>query len=62
MLILARRVGGSLAVGDGVIIMVLVAKGNQVRIGFRAPKEVAAYREEILRRVEGSAVAEDAST
>ena len=52
MLILTRRVGVSLMIGDEVTITVLGVKGNQVRIGVKAPKEVAVHREEILNRIE----------
>ena len=52
MLILTRRVGESLMIGDDVTITVLGVKGNQVRIGVNAPKEVAVHREEILNRIE----------
>ena len=52
MLILTRRVGESLMIGDDVTITVLGVKGNQVRIGVDAPKEVAVHREEILNRIE----------
>ena len=47
MLILTRRVGETLMVGDDVTVTVLGVKGNQVRIGVNAPKEVAVHREEI---------------
>ncbi|MGA0151735.1 MAG: carbon storage regulator CsrA, partial [Luminiphilus sp.] len=46
MLILTRRVGESLMVGDDVTITVLGVKGNQVRVGVNAPKDVAVHREE----------------
>ena len=52
MLILTRRVGESLMIGGDVTITVLGVKGNQVRIGVKAPKEVAVHREEILNRIE----------
>ena len=55
MLILTRRVGESLMVGDEVTITVLGVKGNQVRVGVKAPKEVAVHREEILNRIEEGA-------
>ena len=58
MLILTRRVGESLMIGDEVTITVLGVKGNQVRIGVQAPKEVAVHREEILNRIE-EATSED---
>ena len=61
MLILTRRVGESLMIGDDVTITVLGVKGNQVRIGVKAPKEVAVHREEILNRIEEAAAAEDQS-
>ena len=48
MLILTRRVGESLIIGDDVTITVLGVKGNQVRIGVNAPRDVAVHREEIL--------------
>ena len=52
MLILTRRVGETLMVGDDVTISVLGVKGNQVRIGFNAPKEVSVHREEIYMRIQ----------
>ena len=55
MLILTRRVGESLMIGDDVTITVLGVKGNQVRIVVDAPKEVAVHREEILDRIENAA-------
>lgn len=51
MLILTRRVGESVMVGDDVTITVLDVKGNQVRIGVNAPKDVAVHREEIYERI-----------
>ena len=50
MLILTRRVGESLLIGDDVTITVLGVKGNQVRIGVNAPRNVAVHREEVLNR------------
>jgi carbon storage regulator len=52
MLILTRRVGETLMIGDEVTVTVLGVKGNQVRIGVNAPKEVAVHREEIYRKIE----------
>jgi len=52
MLILTRRVGETLMIGDNVTITVLQINGNQVRIGINAPKEVAVHREEIYEKVQ----------
>lgn len=52
MLILTRRVGETLMIGNDVQVTVLGNKGNQVSIGVAAPKEVAVYREEIYQRIQ----------
>lgn len=52
MLILTRRVGESLIIGDDVVVNVLGVKGNQVRIGVDAPKDVSVHREEIYDRIQ----------
>jgi carbon storage regulator len=52
MLILTRRVGETLMIGDEVSVTVLGVKGNQVRIGVNAPKTVSVHREEIYERIQ----------
>jgi carbon storage regulator len=57
MLILTRRVGESLKIGEEVTVTVLGIKGNQVRVGIAAPKSVAVHREEIFERIKAEQVA-----
>jgi len=61
MLILTRRAGESLKVGEDVSVTVLAVKGNQVRIGINAPKNVAVHREEIYERIKREQQGERAS-
>jgi carbon storage regulator len=62
MLILTRRVGETLMIGDEVTVTVLGVKGNQVRIGINAPKTVAVHREEIYQRIKGEQEPGDGAT
>ena len=66
MLILTRRVGETLMIGDDVTVTVLGVKGNQTRIGINAPKDVPVHREEIYERIRaqsnGETVAQNGTT
>lgn len=52
MLILTRKVGETLMIGDAITVKVFAVKGTQVRIGVNAPKDVAVHREEVFERVQ----------
>ncbi|MEE3609808.1 carbon storage regulator CsrA [Avibacterium paragallinarum] len=51
MLILTRKVGESLLIGDDISITILNVRGNQIKVGVNAPKDISVYREEIYQRV-----------
>ena len=59
MLILTRRVGETLMIGDDVTVTVLGVKGNQVRVGVSAPKDVSVHREEIYERIKNEQNTQD---
>lgn len=53
MLVLSRRVGETLMIGDEIKVTILEINGHQVRIGISAPKDVSVHREEVYRRIQG---------
>ena len=59
MLILTRRVGESLMIGDQIAITVLNLKGNQVRLGIEAPKDISVHREEVYQRIQEEKISRD---
>ena len=58
MLILTRKIGETLMIGEDVTVTVMDVKGNQVRIGIKAPREVAVHREEVYDRVQQEKLAQ----
>ena len=54
MLVLTRHIGESLIMGDDVIVTVIGIKGNQIRLGINAPKEISVHREEIYQRIQNT--------
>jgi carbon storage regulator len=52
VLILTRKVGESVLIGDGIKVSILAVKGNQVRVGIDAPKDVSVHREEVRARLQ----------
>ena len=53
MLVLTRRIGESIAIGNDITVTVLAVFGNQVRLGISAPRDVAVHREEVFERIRG---------
>lgn len=52
MLVLSRRIGEILVIGDNINVVVLAVNGNQIRLGISAPKDVSIYREEVYKRIQ----------
>lgn len=61
MLILTRRIGETLMVGDDVTVTVLGVKGNQVRLGVNAPRDIAVHREEIYQKIQNEKSGDESS-
>lgn len=61
MLVLTRKTGESIVIGDQIVVTVLEVRSDQVRLGIEAPRSVQVHREEVVRRVEGENVAAAAS-
>jgi carbon storage regulator len=61
MLVLTRKTGESIVIGDQIVVTVLEVRNDQVRIGIEAPRSVQVHREEVVRRVQGENVAAAAS-
>lgn len=57
MLVLTRRIGETIRIGDDITVTILEVKGNQVRVGIAAPREVSVHREEVYLRVEAEKAA-----
>jgi len=62
MLILSRRVGEAVTIGNEVTITVLSVKGNQVRLGVQAPKHIAVHRQEVFQRIQMEQAVSDADS
>ena len=62
VLILTRKVGESVLIGDGIKVSILAIKGNQVRVGIDAPKDVSVHREEVRERLEEGKVSSEEPT
>ena len=59
MLVLTRKVGQSIVIGDEIEVVVLEVRGEQVRIGIRAPKNVSVHRQEVYQQIQGDAKPEE---